>query len=401
MSQNTVTPRSEREPARPDTGSLTAPLSRRSALRAALAAAGAAVLIGLPGIARGAEASAETNQKLSDAQSQLDAAQQQLDDISYQFEDLSTQLSDTMDQIESVQGQIDDTQASIDSMQAELDQKQEVLAQRVSSSYKTGDASVLSLLLSSGSFEELIANMHYVEKVNASDRDAIDEVRRIQDELAQQKASLEQQKADLESLKTEQTQQLDDMKAKKDEVQALLDNLSQEVKDLMAQRDAEILEAARQEELARQQASQSGGGGTTSIPGNGQASASGNAQQRVVNAAYSTPSPGPGLCAWWVADVFINAGFGTVPGNADDMYAAYCTSSNKSNLKVGMIIAVPSHPHTSAGRIYGHVGIYVGNNTVRDNIGYIRDINVDSWISYYGATSTPRWGWAKGINLEG
>ena len=49
----------------------------------------------------------------------------------------------------------------------------------------------------------------------------------------------------------------------------------------------------------------------------------------------------------------------------------------------------------------GHVGIYVGNNTVRDNIGYIRDINVDSWISYYGATSTPRWGWAKGINLEG
>ena len=83
------------------------------------------------------------------------------------------------------------------------------------------------------------------------------------------------------------------------------------------------------------------------------------------------------------------------------MYAAYCTSSDKSNLKVGMIIAVPSHPHTSAGRIYGHVGIYVGNNTVRDNIGYIRDINVDSWISYYGATSTPRWGWAKGINLEG
>ena len=83
------------------------------------------------------------------------------------------------------------------------------------------------------------------------------------------------------------------------------------------------------------------------------------------------------------------------------MYANYCTSSNKANLKVGMIIAVPSHPHTSAGRIYGHVGISVGDYTVMDNIGYIRSISVDSWIAYYGLTSTPRWGWAKGINLEG
>ena len=70
-------------------------------------------------------------------------------------------------------------------------------------------------------------------------------------------------------------------------------------------------------------------------------------------------------------------------------------------LVLGMIIAVPSHPHTSAGRIYGHVGIYVGDNIVRDNIGYIRTIDVDEWISYYGVTATPRWGWANGINLEG
>lgn len=414
-------------------------VSRRSALKAMLAAAGSAVLFGMPALAQAEpQASQETLDALGDAQEQLDAAQKQIDDLSYQFEDLSAQLDSTMGQIEGVQEQIDATQAEIDATQedidekqadidekqAELEEKQEYLSQRVTASYKAGDHSTLSLLLSSESFEELIATAHYIDKVNANDQENIREIRAIQEELKRQKAeleqekeqleaqkaSLEEQKAQLESLKSQQVQQLDDMKEKKNEVQAVLDGLSQEVKDLINQRDAEILAAAQAEEearraaeeAARQAAAAGSSGGATSIPGDGQdAIAAGNAQQRVVQSAYSTPSPGTGLCAKWVSQVFQNAGFGYVGGNADDMYANYCTSSNKANLKVGMIIAVPSHPHTAAGRIYGHVGVYVGDNTVRDNIGYIRTINVDSWISYYGPTSTPRWGWASGINLEG
>lgn len=414
-------------------------VSRRSALKAMLAAAGSAVLFGMPALAQAEpQASQETLDALDDAQEQLDAAQKQIDDLSYQFEDLSAQLDSTMGQIEGVQEQIDATQAEIDATQedidekqadidekqAELEEKQEYLSQRVTASYKAGDHSTLSLLLSSESFEELIATAHYIDKVNANDQENIREIHAIQEELKRQKAeleqekeqleaqkaSLEEQKAQLESLKSQQVQQLDNMKEKKNEVQAVLDGLSQEVKDLINQRDAEILAAAQAEEearraaeeAARQEAAAGSSGGATSIPGDGQdAIAAGNAQQRVVQSAYSTPSPGTGLCAKWVSQVFQNAGFGYVGGNADDMYANYCTSSNKANLKVGMIIAVPSHPHTAAGRIYGHVGVYVGDNTVRDNIGYIRTINVDSWISYYGPTSTPRWGWASGINLEG
>ena len=433
MSQHTSSaPRSASHTPSPHTDHA---VSRRSALKAMLAAAGSAVLFGMPALAQAEpQASQQTLDALDDAQSQLDAAQKQIDDLSYQFEDLSKQLDNTLGQIETVQGQIDATQAEIDATQedidekqddidekqAQLEEKQEVLSQRVAASYKTGDHSTLSLLLSSESFEELIATAHYIDKVNASDQENIRDIRDIQEELRRQKAeleaekeqleaqkaSLEEQKSQLESLKTQQTQQLDSMKEKKDEVQSLLNGLSQEVKDLINQRDAEILAAAQAEEEARraaEQAAQAGsGGGATSIPGDGQqAIAAGNAQQRVVQSAYSTPSPGTGLCAKWVSQVFQNAGFGYVGGNADDMYANYCTSSNKANLKVGMIIAVPSHPHTAAGRIYGHVGVYVGDNTVRDNIGYIRTINVDSWISYYGPTSTPRWGWASGINLEG
>ena len=83
-----------------DSPSCDTAVSRRAAIQAAFAAAGAAVLFGLPRLA-GAEpqASQETTDKLNNAQAQLDDAQEQLDEISSQFEDLSRQLDDTLGQI--------------------------------------------------------------------------------------------------------------------------------------------------------------------------------------------------------------------------------------------------------------------------------------------------------------
>ena len=121
-------------------------------------------------------------------------------------------------------------------------------------------------------------------------------------------------------------------------------------------------------------------------------------QQRIVQACKSTPSPGASLCAAWITYVYMNAGAGHPTGNADDMYYAYCKYSDRSQLKVGMLVAVPSHPGTSAGRIYGHVAIYIGDGKVMDNIGYIRTTSLDSWLAYYGKTHTPKWGFgASGI----
>lgn len=129
--------------------------------------------------------------------------------------------------------------------------------------------------------------------------------------------------------------------------------------------------------------------------GSGQDYSSANEdQQRIVDCAYSTDSPGAGWCAMWVSLVYSNAGMGYPYGNACDMYYRYCTSDDRSDLKVGMIVAVPSHPGDSAGVEFGHVGIYVGNNIVRQNVGAITDQDLDDWIAYYGKTHTPKWGWA-------
>lgn len=380
-------------------------MTRREALKFAFGAVTAAVLYGIPRTASAASATKETTDALNEAQTKYNEVQSQLNAIASEYQALAEELNKTMDDIESVQNDIDDTQAEIEKKQEELEQKQSTLSARVSESYKSGGNDTLTLLLSSSSFDELISNVYYLDKMNERDRATISEIQEIQDELASKKEELENQKSDLETLKDEQTQKLNEMSAKKDEVQTVLDGLDSDVKELMAKRDAELLASQRDEEAARKRAEEakkaqqsggnSSGGSSADTGGGGTGSAS-----KVVYWAQHTPSPGAGLCAWWVADVFINAGLGTVPGNACDMYANYCYSSNRSNLKTGMIIAVSSHPFTSAGAIYGHVGIYVGGNTIMDNIGYIRTCSADYWINFYNSTVTPRWGWAKGIVLS-
>lgn len=124
-------------------------------------------------------------------------------------------------------------------------------------------------------------------------------------------------------------------------------------------------------------------------------------QQAIVNSAYATPTPGQGLCAAWVSNVFRNAGCGFYGGNACDMCRSWCHSSNRNDLKVGMIIADVSHPGTgSAGLTYGHVGIYIGNNKVMSNEGPITVKSLDSFIRFYGAGTGCKWGWLGGIDLS-
>lgn len=398
-------------------------VTRRDALRILIGAGMCAVLS--PGIAR----AATTQEKLDAAQLSYDEAQSKLDQIGQEYSAIADQLSQTQaqvgdlsSQIDAKQAEIEQKQTEIDAKQAEVEAKQQQLGDRMCSAYKSGGSSVLDILLSSATFEELTSNIYYLDKISAADQAMISEVKDLKAELESQKSSLETEKAELESQKSEletlqaqQEQQLEEAQAKQAEAQDLVSNLSSEVKELMAQRDAELLaaqkaaeEAARQEEERRKAAAaaaaaaanknngSSGGsssGGSQTITGNGSLAA-------VQSAAYSVPSPGSGLCAAWVTRVFAAAGLNVGGGNACDMYNWYCYTS-VSNIQPGMIVACPSAPYSSAAVIYGHVGIYLGNNTVRDNAsGRLRTSSLSAWVSEYSVTSTVRCGWLGGVALS-
>lgn len=348
---------------------------------------------------------ADTQDDLNAAQKKLDEVQKQLDTIASQYEKLVGEQEKTCEQIEDAQTQIASTQDQIDKKQQELDAKKSALSKRVSSAYKSGIDGFLSVLFSSSSLEELSSNIYYLDKISEKDRTMIEEVNRVKRDLDDKKSSLESHKAALEQLKEEQDKELTQMTAKQDESKRVLDGLSQDVKDLMAKRDAELQAAAQQRALQEAQAAAARSGKRTYTLSevSGEVNLSPNlsgSQKAIVSYAYRVGSPGVGLCAMWVSWVFSAAGLGYPSGNACDMYYAWCHSSNKSELKPGMIIAVPSHAGTPAGRTYGHIGIYVGNGEVRHNIGSVATWSLDRWISYYSSITTPRWGWCMGIPLS-
>lgn len=125
-----------------------------------------------------------------------------------------------------------------------------------------------------------------------------------------------------------------------------------------------------------------------------------SSQSQIVGRCYNVPSPGVGLCSEWVSEVFYPV-LGSYPnGDACDMFWNWCHSRDISQLKVGMIVAIPTHTHTNAGARWGHIAIYVGNGMVMDNIGYIRTTSLAWWLNYYHTTATPQWGWVLNTPLE-
>ena len=422
----------------PDEGFVPRSVTRRDALRLLLGAGASALGFGAAATLAPSHALAVTTQeKLDDAQARYDEVEAELDRIGEEYAELNRQYDDTLAQVEQVTTNIQNKQAEIDAKEAEIEakqveidnkqaeieskeraiqRKQEYLAARMSSSYKSGPQGMLDLLLSAASFEEFTSSIYYLDKITENDERTIADIKQLKAELEQEKADLEVQKADLEDEKAElevqkaeleeekaqlvalqatQAAQLQEIAAKQAEVEETLADLDEEVQELIDQRDAEI--RAAEEEARRIAAMNAAAGGSYVVT---QTEGFSGSQAAVVNAASWTPSAGVGFCAAWVSNVFANAGVGSYRGNACDMYWWYCSSSDINAIKPGMIIAVPTEPYSYAAIIYGHVGIYIGNNTVRHCAsGVVMSQSLSSWIQQFGVTSTPRWGWLGGVVL--
>lgn len=121
------------------------------------------------------------------------------------------------------------------------------------------------------------------------------------------------------------------------------------------------------------------------------------------NAVNATGNPASGLDSDWVVDVLVRAGVQEVANlssYAFEMYNSYCTSTKTSDLKAGMIVAVPTSTAGTMNKGYGAVGVYLGNNNVMQFDGQKAvKMTLSSWKNTYGKNATPKWGWLMGVQL--
>ena len=127
-------------------------------------------------------------------------------------------------------------------------------------------------------------------------------------------------------------------------------------------------------------------------------------QINLADTTDATPSTGYGQCEAWAEQVYRNAGYPVeLHVNAKEAYDNYCHSSDYSDLEVGMIVAIDQHTQSPAGSIHGHIGVYIGDGIIKDNVGnsmgegYIREMSVTDWADYYNTYSKNgnpvSWGW--------
>ena len=222
-------------------------LYRRS-LAFALAGSLAASVCLMPATAFAAS-SAEIKQQLAEAQAELGDLEAEVSQAQANLGKTNYELDQTRDQI----GTLED---KIDKNEVKLGEARDNLAAIIEQSYKQGgEPSILELVLSSTSFDDLISRIHYANKVSQAKREAIQTVSELQDSLREDKVSLEkQEKEQVKLLKSQEEQQAVAEEALAKQT-AYVDGLSEElVVAIEAERAAEA-EASRRaaEEAARRE----------------------------------------------------------------------------------------------------------------------------------------------------
>lgn len=356
-------------------------------------------------------AMAATSEEL---QAQLDQASQQLmslygeaEQAGYDLDNVTRDLNNTNDQISDLEGQISE-------QQAQLVTKKSQLCDILASQYKMGDETgLLSLILSSDSFGDLVSNIHYANKISEQKQGAIKEVRELQESLEQNKSSLEEQRTQQEQLVADQQAKADSANQAAAQAQAYYDQLSDEVKQKLAEEEAERRAAAEkeaqeaaaaakkkaEEEAASNQnnASNSSNGGNSSNSSNSNSNnsnsgGSSNNNASKPNSGGGTPAPS-GSASAMVSRALgvVGSGYrwsGYVWTGSTSSSAFTCsglvdyalglpTNSNSPESYFGSVRYITSDVsalnygdlvfYSYAGRYPGHVGIYIGGGQIVDS----------------------------------
>ena len=358
-------------------------------------------------------AMAATSEEL---QAQLDQASQQLmslygeaEQAGYDLDNVTRDLNNTNDQITDLEGQISE-------QQAQLVTKKSQLCDILASQYKMGDETgLLSLILSSDSFGDLVSNIHYANKISEQKQGAIKEVRELQESLEQNKSSLEEQRTQQEQLVADQQAKADSANQAAAQAQAYYDQLSDEVKQKLAEEEAERRAAAEKEAqeaaaVAKKKAeeeaasnqnnasnSNNGGNSSNSNSNSNNSNSGGNSNNNSNSGGGSnngggTPAPS-GSASAMVSRALgvVGSGYrwsGYVWTGSTSSSAFTCsglvdyalglpTNSNSPESYFGSVRYITSDVsalnygdlvfYTYAGRYPGHVGIYIGGGQIVDS----------------------------------
>lgn len=245
-------------------------LARAGAVRRAVAAGLALSLAGASVLAPLSAAAAPSDS----LEAQVTEAQEKLADLTYELElaqaeadTTALDLADTQDRIEELETQVAETSEQLDAAQADLSSK-------AVQSYKSGAVTLIDIIFSSSSFDELASRLFYANKVAEAEADRVSTVRELQESLAAQKSELTSREDELTGLLADQSADAAALEAARNETSSYVNGLSGELAEALAAERAAAAEVVRESE--ENSAPATDNGGSTPADDEGSAEGSGN-----------------------------------------------------------------------------------------------------------------------------
>lgn len=212
-------------------------------------------------------ASAKTAQeKLSDSVKKQDELKGKINDAKNQKtstmakkQALDTEISGLQSKIDKLASQISDSNAKIANKQAELTKAQEESAKQYSAYcdrakmlIERGSVTYLEILLKAESFSDLLSRINIVKQIARYDSNRLDQLKKIEEQIAAVKKELENEKGVLVALKSENDTQMSALKTKQAQSQQLINSLTSDISSYEAALAAqEKAEAAARDEIKR------------------------------------------------------------------------------------------------------------------------------------------------------
>ncbi len=148
-------------------------------------------------------------------------------------------LADTQDRISELEAQVVETSEQLDAAQADLSSK-------AVQSYKSGAVTLIDIIFSSSSFDELASRLFYANKVAEAEADRVSTVRELQESLAAQKSELTSREDELTGLLADQSADAAALEAARNETSSYVNGLSGELAEALEAERAAAAEVVRE-----------------------------------------------------------------------------------------------------------------------------------------------------------